>query len=305
VHSRRVRRPASTTPACDDRGVPAGLLLAAAFLSGASPVEAPVRPGLASYDVTESSRSITPAGESGRAWTGTVRVAGGRARWELSHGTFPRSSAAVAIADGPVVTLLDVKERVSASATLADFAALFQGRPAAEGSTAFTVRDVSVRLDPDGKGRAFQGRPTARYALEAGWTLVVSTPGRVARVTTEVKGAVETLEEPAARSAFDGLGRLIPARGEAADALDVELAKLPGLPVSAVLDVVSRFSAEAAGMPSATAPPSRPVETRQTITRRVSNLAARPGVASDDALFAIPDDFHTRGLDRIVPEEAP
>jgi hypothetical protein len=234
-----------------------------------------------------------------------VRVAGGRARWELANGTFPRSSAAVAIADGPVVTLLDLKERLSASATPDDFTALFQGRPATAGSAAVAVRDVSVRLRPDGKGRAFQGRPTSRWTVEAAWTLVFSTTGRVARIATEVKGAVETLDEPAARSTFDGLGRLIPARGEVAEALDAELARLPGLPVSAVLDVVSKSSAEAAGMPSGTEPPPRPTETRQTITRRVSNLAVRKGAATDEAVFAIPDDFHARALDRIVPEGPP
>jgi hypothetical protein len=285
--------------------VPAGLFLAAALLSGAAPVEAPARPVLASYDVTESARTITPAGEHGRASAGTVRVAGGRARWELTAGTFPRSSASVAIADGPVVTLLDPKEKLSASATADDFTALFRGRPATEGSAAVAVRDVSVVVKAGGKGRAFQGRATSAWTLEAAWTLVVSTTGRVARVATEVKGTVETLDEPAARSAFDDFARLIPARGEAAEALDAELAKLPGLPVSVLLEVASKVSAQAAGMPSGTEPPHRPMETRQTITRRVSNLAVRTGAASDDALFAIPEDFHARALDRIVPEDAP
>ena len=101
---------------------------------------------------------------------------------------------------------------------------------------------------------------------------------------------------------FDGLGRLVPARAEAAEALDAELAKLSGLPVSAALDVTSRVVSEQAGMPSGTEPPPRPAEARQTITRRISNLVVRKGAAADDALFAIPADFHSRGLDRIVPE---
>ncbi len=285
--------------------MPAGFVLAAALLRGAAPAEAPARPVLASYDVTESSRTITPAGERGRASAGSVQVAGGRARWELQHGTFPRSSAAIAISDGPVVTLLDPKEKLSASATADDFTAIFRGRPATEGSAAVTVRDVSVRVKAGGKGRAFQDRATSAWTLEAAWTLVVSTTGRVARVTTEVKGTIETLDEPAARSPFDGLARLIPARGAAAEALDAELAKLPGLPVSVLLDVVSKVSAEAPGMPSRTEPPPLPAETRQTIKRVVSNLASREGSASDDALFAIPDDFHARALDRIVPEDPP
>ena len=285
--------------------MPAGLVLAAALLTGAAPAAAPERPALASYDVVESTRTATPAGERTSGTAGSVKVAGGRARWELPHGSFPRSSASVAIADGALVTLLDPKERLAASATADDFTALFRGRPATEGSAAATLRDVSVRLAPDGKGRLLEGRPTAKYLLEARWTLVLNTTGRVARVTTEIKGVIETVDEPAARSPFDGLGRLVPARAEAAEALDAELAKLRGLPVSAALDVTSKVVSEQAGMPSGTEPPPRPAEARQTITRRLTNLVVQKGAASDDALFAIPADFHSRGLDRIAPGDAP
>lgn len=285
--------------------MPAGFVLAAVLLAGAAPAEAPARPVLVSYDVTESSRTITPAGERSRASSGTVRVAGARARWELRHGTFPRSSAAVAIADGAVVTLLDPKEKLSASATADDFTALFKGRPAAEGAAAGDVIGVSVRLEPGGAGRSFEGRQAARFSLEASWTLVVSTPGRVNRVAVEVRGTIDTVDEPRARSSFDGLARLLPARGAAAEALEAELGRLPGLPVLVALDVVSKAAAEMAGMPSGTEPPPRPSETRQTISRRVSNLAARPGNGSDDALFAIPDDFHARSLERVVPGDPP
>ena len=284
--------------------MPAGFVLAAALLSGAGPSAEAPRPALETYELVESVRTVSPAGENSRSFGGTVRVSGGRARWELSHGTFPRSSAAVAIADGAVLTLLDPKEKLAASAAPEDFTSLFRGRPAAEGSAAVSRRDVSVRLTPDGAGRAFEGRPTARYALEASWTLVLATTGRVARVATSLKGTIEVLDEPAARSAFDAFGRLVPARGEAAEALEAELARLPGLPVSASLDVASKSTVEQPGMPSGTEPPRRPVEAHQTITRKVANLAVRPGSGSDEALFAIPDDFHSRGLDRLAPRAA-
>ena len=281
------------------------MLLAAALLSGAVPADAPPRPALASYDLTESVRAVTPAGERIKATAGTVRAAGGRARWELGHGTFPRSTAAVAIADGPVVTLLDPKERIAASATPEDFTALYRGRPATEGSASTAIRDVSVTLAADGSGRQFQGRPTLRYRLDASWTLVLTTTGRVARVATTVAGTIEVLDEPSARSPFDALGRLFPARGGAAEALDAELAKLPGLPVAATLDVASKSTVEQPGMPSGTEPPPKPVESRQTVTRKATNLVVRPGAAADDALFVIPDGFHSRGLDRIVPASEP
>src|SRR5512141_1813325 len=202
VHFRGAARRAA---ACDDRSVPAGLVLAAALLSGAAPAAAADRPVLFSYDVVESTRTLTPAGERNAGTAGTVRVAGPRARWELPHGSFPRSSASVAISDGPLVTLLDPKERLAASATAEDFTALFRGRPATEGSAAASLRDVSVRLAPGGKGRVFEGRPSSKFVLEAKWTLVLQTTGRVARVTTEIKGTIETVDEPAARSGFDGL----------------------------------------------------------------------------------------------------
>jgi hypothetical protein len=282
----------------------AGLVLAAALAPGAAPA-APVRPVVAAYDVVESTRTVTPAGERNAGVTGSVHVAGPRARWDLPHGTFPRSSASVAIADGPLVTLLDSKERLAASATPDDFASLFRGRAAADGSAAASVQDVSVHLAPDGAGRLFEGRPTSKFRLTARWTVVFSMTGRVARIATEVAGTIETLDEPAARSSFDAPGRMLPARGDAAEALDAELAKLPGLPVYTVFDVASKVTSEQPGMPSGTEPPRRPAESHQTITRRISNLSMRPGAASDDGLFEIPDGFHSRGLDRIVPEDPP
>lgn len=285
--------------------MPAGLALAAALLSGAAPAAGPVRPVLVSYDVSESTRTITPAGERDGGTAGSVRVAGGRARWEVAHGTFPRSTASVALADGPLVTLLDTKEDLAASATPEDFSALFRGRPATAGSAAASLRDVSAGLVPGGKGGAFEGRPTSRFSLDARWTLVLSTTGRVTRVTTQVRGVIEALDEPAARSAFDDLGRLVPAHGEAAEALASALAKLPGLPVRATLDVTSKSEVEQPGMPTRAEPPPRPLETRQTITRRLSNLSVRAGAPADDGLFAIPEGFHSRGLDRIVPGDPP
>ena len=282
----------------------AGLVLAATLAPGAAPA-ASVRPVVASYDVVESTRTVTPAGERNGGVTGSVRVAGPRARWDLPNGTFPRSSASVAIADGPLVTLLDPKERLAASATPDDFASLFRGRPAADGSAAASVQDVSVHLAPDGAGRLFEGRPTSKFRLEARWTLVFTMTGRVARVTTEVAGTIETLDEPAARSPFDAPGRMLAARGDALEAVDAELAKLPGLPVYTVFDVVSKVTSEQPGMPSGTEPPRRPAESHQTITRRISNLSMRPGAVSDAGLFEIPDGFHSRGLDRIVPGDPP
>ncbi len=285
--------------------MPAGFLLAAAVLAAPAAGPSPAPAPLATYDVSESRRVRTPAGERVRGTQGAVAVQGERARWTLPNGTFPRSSATAALADGTALTLVDGKERIAASATADDFASLFRGRPGPEGATTAAIRDVSASLEPAGAGPAFDGRPTVRWSLKAAWTLVVMTPGRVARVTTKVDGTIDALDEPAARSVFDGLSRLLPARGEAAEALDGALAKLAGLPVSAAFEVVSTATSEAAGMPAGAEPPRPPVETRQTVTRRVSNLVVRPGKAADASLFALPEDVHHRALDRIVPAEGP
>ncbi len=283
--------------------MPAGLALLAATLA-ASPAEVPnaALPPLATYELLEATRSVTPAGERTVSTGGTVAVRGFRARWDLTHGTFPRSSASSVVAGADGVTLLDRQEKLAAAGSAADFISLFSGRPADSGRTAPAVRDVTVALRPDGKGRAFQDRPTARFRLEAAWTVVVSAPGRITRVKTEAAGVVETVDVPEALSPLDSLLRLLPARGEAREAFEAELAKMTGLPVFAEIDVASTSSAELPGLPSGTEPPPKPASARSTATRRVRNLALRPGAAGDEALVSVPEDFRTRGLERLVRE---
>jgi hypothetical protein len=282
--------------------MPAGPVLLAAALA-ASPAGDPTDaalPPLVTYELVESVRSLTPAGERTSSSGGTVAVRGARARWDLAHGTFPRSSASSVVADAGGVTLLDRQEKVAARGSAADFRALFSGRPSDPGAAAPAVRDVSVALRPDGKGRAFQDFPTSRFRLEAEWTVVLSAPGRVTRVKTAASGVVETADLPEALSPLDSLARLLPARGEAREALDAELAKLTGLPVFAEITLTSTSSTEMPGMPSGTEPPPKPASARSTATRRVRNLAVRAGIRGDEALVSVPEDFRTRGLERLV-----
>jgi hypothetical protein len=276
--------------------------LAAAVLAAPADVtpKAEALPPLVTYELLESTRNVTPAGERTVSAGGTVAVRGGRARWDLTHGTFPRSSASSVVADADGVTLLDREEKLAAGATPADFIALFQGNPSDPGAAAPAVRDVSVAFRPDGAGRAFQDRPTSRFRLVAAWSVVLSAPGRITRVKTEATGIVEAVDIPEAQSSLDSLARLVPARGAARETLEAELAKATGLPVFVEIIVTSTSSAEAPGMPAGTEPPPKPVTARSTVTRRVRNLATRPGAKGDEALVAVPDDFRTRGLDRIV-----
>jgi hypothetical protein len=283
--------------------MPAGLALLVAAL--AAPLtdgtpEATTFPPLVRYELLESSRSVTPAGERTESAGGTVAVRGAVARWDLTHGTFPRSSASSVVTGADGVTLLDRKEKVAALATPADFAALFQGRPSDPGAAAASVRDVSVALRPDGTGRPFQDRPTSRFRLEAAWTVVLATPGRITRVKTEVVGIVEAADLPEALSPLDSFGRLLPARGSAREALEAELGKAAGFPVFVEITITSTSSAEAPGIPSGTEPPPKPVTARSSVTRSVRNLTVRSGAKGDEALVGVPDDFHTRGLDRVL-----
>jgi hypothetical protein len=287
--------------------MPAGLFLLAslfASLAAAPSAEAPAAAGslplLVTYELEEAARSVTPAGERTVSAGGTVVIRGGYARWELTHGTFPRSSATSVVAGRDGLVLLDREAKVSARASPSDFADLFLGRPFDPGSASSAVKDVSAVLRRDGAGRPFQESPTSRFRLEAAWTVVLSTPGRITRVKTEVTGIVESVEMIEAQSPLDALLRLLPARGAAREALDAELSKVTGLPVFVEIAVTATSSAEAPGIPSGTEPPPRPVTAHSTVTRRVRGLATRPGVRGDEARVAVPGDFRERPLDRLL-----
>ena len=287
--------------------MPAGLALLAASLLGASPAEASAvmnLPALVTYDLTESTRSVTPAGPRTVSVGGTVVARGGSARWDLTHGTFPRSSATSVVTDRDGLVLLDREAKAAALATPSDFADLFQGRPSDPGAAAPAVRDVSVVVRRDGIGRPFQDRPTARFRLEAAWTVVLSSPGRITRVKTEATGVVESVERIEAQSPLDTLLRLVPARGAARETLDTELAKVGGLPVFVEISINSTSSTEAPGIPSGTEPPPKPLTARSTVARRVGNLAERPGVRGDEARVAVPEDFRSVSLDRLLASRA-
>ncbi len=284
--------------------MPVGLVFLAAALAAPALEASPSvpLPPLVTYELLESTRSVTPAGQRAVSAGGTVTVRASRARWDLTHGTFPRSTASSVVAEADGVTLLDRQEKLAAQASAADFVGLFSGRPADSGATVPAVRDVTVVLRPDGRGRPFQDLSTSRFRLDGAWTVVLSAPGRITRVKTEVAGVVETADLPEALSPLDSLARLLPARGEAREAFEKELAKVPGLPVFVELTVTSTSSTEMPGIPPGTEPPPKPVSARSTATRRVSNLAVRPGIRGDEALVSVPEDFRTRGLERLVRE---
>ena len=261
-------------------------------------------PPVFEYVLSEKEKSVGPAGERLRALAGRVVVQGGRARWTLTASRFPRSRASEALLDGRGgLVLVDPSAREVASGSAGDFQSLFRAT-AAEGPSSTTFRDVSVLVTRAGEGRPFQDEPTARWVLKGSWVLSLVVPGRVSSVRTKIEGVVDVAAPggrlEGARSGFDELLRLFPARGEAGEAVARELEKVVGFPVH----VSSVISAEESGEPLGGDPakgPSLPLRIRVESTRDVSELARRDGGKGDAALFAIPEEFRSRPVDRLLP----
>ncbi len=255
------RRP--PCPACDDRRVPAGLVLAAALLSGAAPAAGPVRPALAAYDVAESTRTVSPAGERNGGTAGAVRVAGGRARWERRARDVPaldgdgrdrrRAARHAPRHEGGPRGLRDARGLLGAVPGPARHGRqrgrvaarrLRAPRPGREGPRVRGPADVEVRARGALDARPLDDRP--RHARRDG------APGR--------DRDARPSRRRARRSTTSGAS--FPRAATRPTALEAELAKLPGLPVRVSFDVTSKSSVEQPGMPTGTEPPPRPLETR-------------------------------------------
>lgn len=278
------------------------LQLLSVLLFGVAAAESP--PVLVRYTVTERTRSVTPAGERISALAGTICVAGDRARWELAASSFPRASATIALADRGAITLLNPKLKVAADIAPSELPEVFRA-PAAEetGSSSFGSRGLTISVTRDGAGRLFQESPTARWRVALNWDLTVETPGRVGRVKNEVRGVVECLEAAGdARTPFDDLVRLFPVRGDVREALEKELTRIHGLPVSVSIDVTSEVSSEVVGGASGGAGSARPLKTTTNVTRTVSSLTRQPLRPDEATLFRVPEGYRSRGLSYLTNE---
>lgn len=256
------------------------------------------------YQVTETVRARTPAGERETALVGTMSMAGDKARWEISAGTFPHLTASVALSDEGRVSLLDRREKIVAETTPAEFQTLLAGKGASDsGPASFATRAVSASVSGEGAGKAFQSLRTERFRVKVGWTLAVSIPGRVGQVKSEISGTIETLspDVDGPRSSFDDLTRLFAAPAAVMETLEPELAKIRGLPVSVALEMTSEMTGEPVAMPGGgLGGPESPLRSTRVIKRVVSGLTWRPFAAPDRELFAVPEDYRSRGLDRLV-----
>lgn len=288
----------------------ASLLALEPALLAADPPQIPPPP-VVSYRLSEIVKARTPGGEMGSALSALVTIQGQQARLE-SERPLPRSSVRVVLAGAKGLTFLDLTEKLAATATREDFQALFQGRVAADtdtGTSSNAYREVFASIERDGAGKPVDGRAAARYRVQVTYILRTLTPGRVQSVKSEIKGTIETVDLDEARSPFDDLSRLFLVRGDVREAVDRELAKVKGLPVAVSIEAVSELSAEVMAVPGGgspdTEPPQPPLKSTRTVTRKVSALSIRDGKAVSPALFAAPEDFHDRGLDRLLTGHAP
>ena len=273
-----------------------GWLAAAALMS--APSVDPAR--LVEYRVTEMVRSVTPHGPSSSALVGSIAVSAERARWELEAGTFPHSTASIALAHRGAVTLLDTAEKISAVTSVAEFDSLLRGMSSGEsGGTDSSIRDVELSVKPDGVGRFFQGAPTRRFTIDLRWVLAVQSPGRFVRVRSSMQGIIETAPDcEDARSPFDDLSRLLPLRGEALDALTPELHRVSGFPVFVSFEMSSELQSEPVG-PNVAEGMQQTPRTTTTVTRSVSRLQRRKREPTDGSRFEAPEEFRLRGLERL------
>ena len=275
------------------------LLLAVAL--GAVAAEPP--PSLVRYDLAESRKSVSPAGERASAVRGGVQVLDGTARWDLESGTFPRTPANTVVLGGRGGWLVDRKAAVAARASLEDLRALFV--PPAEGEPGpfqAAVRDVSVPPAVIAPGPAFEGRPTSRLRLTAAWSVVAASPGRVSRIGCRLSAVVVALEEPlsALRSPLDDTERLFDAPEEVREALAPELARLRGFPVSVVVETEAELAVDHPGMEAPPPDGRAPVRTRTETRREVSSLATRPTAPGDAGAFGLSEETRVVGLERLV-----
>jgi hypothetical protein len=280
---------------------------ALALAAALSTAPAPPR-HVVSYELLESSRSTSPAGERESAVGGTVEVAGEKGRFVASSGRLPRASASTLLWDEKKMTLVDPSSGVAADVRREELESLFGPEAGvSSGPLSSAYRDVEVKLEEAGSGVPFQGRATRAFRLEVSFKLVVTSPGRVTRVTSKGTARIETLDEEDAASPLDGLSRLFGLRGDVREAVEKELTSIRGLVVSFRFDSSSEMTAEGVGMGPLPEGNERPLKSSRTATRRLSALSRRKENASDAVRFKVPENVRSVSLERLrlVPSGLP
>jgi hypothetical protein len=280
------------------------LLALCGALEGVSPAPVPAG-GVVEYTLEETFRFGTPRGERAGGASGRVTILDGKALWQLDSGRFPRSEVSAVLSEGGTVTLMDRMGKAYAEAPWADFSRLF-GDPAAPdpGQSAALVRDLEVSLRATGASAPFDGRKTTQHVLHVKYALVVSSPGRSATVTHELRASITIasgLDD--ARSPFDDPSRLFPLRGAPLEAVEAEMAKLDGWPVSVRIESEAVWTSEPVGTArEPAAAPLRPLRSSAAVTRTVTNLARRPEAEGDAGRLRVPGDYRSRPFEKMILE---
>lgn len=263
----------------------------------------PPGPRVARYTLAEFRKSVSAGGERASAVRGTVVASGGAARWDLTTGTFPRSTATSFLVGDRSAWLLDRDAPVAARASMDDLRALFV--PRADGDSGpfqAAVRDLSVEAAEPAAGPPFQGRATRRHRLDAKWSLVTSSPGRVGRIRTRLAATLDVLEEAPdeARSPLDDASRLFDVPAEALEALAPHLGAIRGWPVRVVVTTEAELSSEGVGGAAGPSEERAPVTVRSEARREVSDLAVRAAAPGEAAALALGEEIRLVGIERLV-----
>ena len=279
------------------------LALAASFAMPALSADAPPAARLARYSLAESRKTVSAAGERASAVRGTVTVSGGTARWDLTTGTFPRTSANTFLAGERSAWLVDRSVSVAARARMEDLRALFV--PTGEGDPGpfqASVRDLEVREPDPVPGPSFLGRPTTRHRVEAEWSLVTSMPGRVGRIRSKLSLTIDALEAAPdeVRSPLDDVSRLLDVPEAVLDALGPHLGAVRGWPVGVVVASDAELSTEHPGAAAGAVLEGRPVTVRTEARREVADLVVGRAAPADLAALTVGEETRLGGIERLV-----
>jgi hypothetical protein len=276
-----------------------------AVLMLAPEAEAPAK--LFQYEVSESRKVTSPRGTAIESAGGTIVVSGGKARWSVTNGAFPRSSVSAVVAGSDGFVFLSRENQLAALGTRDDFDALFKGSPAADagGLGNFTYSEIECQVSEKTKDGPSQLEKNAIWKIEARWVLRVLLPGRAVSIRNRVTGTLESSRKlTPATTPFDDPFRLLPIRGAAGEKVRKEIERIEGKIVAFNIEMTSEQTGTeglTAGETSST--PSTPVRTTTVVERKTSGFLERPMAKAEAHLFEIPEDYKLRSPERILSLE--
>lgn len=256
---------------------------------------------LLQYEVSESRKITTARGVSEESVAGTVAVSGGKSRWTVSHGTFPRSSVSAVITLPDGFAFLSREDRLAALGSRDDFDSLFKGNPASEagGLGAFSYDEIECQIVERSKDPGHAHDRIATWEISASWVLRVLLPGRSVSIRNRISGTIGSSRKYAGwPTPFDDPFRLLPLRGAAAERVRREMEKVDGKIVAFRIEMTS----EQSGLEGIGGDPAGPAAVRSTtvVERKSAGFLERPLAKGEASLFEIPEEYKLRSPERIL-----